>query len=465
MEWSRLLSKKHVQDDTKENILCGNDYDAVICSTLFRRLQDKAQVFPLDDDDYVRTRLTHSLEVSAIGKKAGAYVFHELRKRKKDSWFETHVEQEFSDVLLCAGLVHDIGNPPFGHFGEYAIREWFQTNLGRLSLGKKKITGLLTKWQQQDLYFFEGNAQSLRLLSKTPSPGNENGFNLSYGVLGTIIKYPVSSAELGSGGPKSYKKNGYYFSERGLFEELDSCMGLKGSRHPLSYLLEASDDIAYRASDLEDAMVKKVISFQQILEAFQEYEGRLDEKGADKSGAGSFVARLKEIYQEELAKNGRKPELTAIQRWNRYMQNVMIRDAGDAFVRHYEEIMEGDFDGGLFAGTASGHIIRAVAELSERLIYTSSIKTRPELFGRRIIDSLLSQFMPAAVRYDTEEEMTFIEKRTIDTVSEFYKSMYHREADGKDGQEKLYLRILMITDYISGMTDRYAKRLYQELFV
>ena len=136
MEWNRLLSKQHFQKD----IIYKNDYDTIICSTLFRRLQDKAQVFPLDDDDYIRTRLTHSLEVSAIGKKLGEYVFKKLKKEKRDLWFETHTEKEFSDVLLCTGLVHDIGNPPFGHFGEYAIREWFQTNLSHLYLGKEQIT-------------------------------------------------------------------------------------------------------------------------------------------------------------------------------------------------------------------------------------------------------------------------------------------------------------------------------------
>lgn len=463
MEWSHLLSKKHFQKDVEEGNIYRNDYDTIICSTLFRRLQDKAQVFPLDDDDYVRTRLTHSLEVSAIGKKIGEYVFYKLRKMKKDGWFEKHTEKAFSDALLCAGLVHDIGNPPFGHFGEYAIREWFQKNLNSLTLGKKKVIDILTEWQRQDLYCFEGNAQSLRLLSKTPYLGREHGFNLSYKVLGTIIKYPVSSVDLKTNNPNQYKKIGYNFSERALFQDINSSMGLHGNRHPLSYLLEAADDIAYRTSDLEDAMVKKVISFPQIVGTFQKYDMYSDEKGID--DIKKYVNKLQEIYQEELSKNGRKPELTAVQRWNRYIQGVMIQDAGNAFVEHYEDIMEGNFSGDLFDNTVSGCIIHAIAELSEHLIYTSSIKTRTELFGRRVIDSLLSQFMPAAIVYDTEEETTFIEKRTIDTVSEFYKSMYHSEAHGKSEQEKLYLRILMITDYISGMTDNYAKKLYQELFV
>lgn len=462
MQWRDLLSDKHFREESEENNIYKCDYDTIICSTLFRRLQDKAQVFPLDDDDYVRTRLTHSLEVSAIGKKIGEYVFHRLKELKIDDWFEEHTEKEFSDVLLCAGLVHDIGNPPFGHFGEYAIREWFAENLKELSLGNHKVTDILSESQLQDLYFFEGNAQSLRLLSKTPYLGKNNGFNLSYKVLGTIIKYPISSADLKNNNPNHYKKMGYYSSEEPLFRDIDSSMGLNGKRHPLSYILEAADDIAYRTSDLEDAMVKKVISFSQIIGSFRESDTLLDEESIS---IKVFTRKLEDIYQEELMNHGQKPELTSVQRWNRYIQDLMIKDAGNAFIKHYEEIMEGKFRGDLFDDTVSGHIIHIIAGLSERLIYTSPVKTRTELFGRRVIESLLSQFMPAAIVYDTSETTTFIEDRIIDTISKFYKSMYHNEAVGKTEQEKLYLRILMITDYISGMTDNYAKKLYQELFV
>ena len=126
--------------------------------------------------------------------------------------------------------------------------------------------------------------------------------------------------------------------------------------------------------------------------------------------------------------------------------------------------MQGDFDGDLFHDTVSGYIIKAVSDLSERKIYTSSVKTRRELFGRRVINSLLDQFMPAAIGYDTNGKSSYIDRRIMDTVSEFYKSMYRNQSVGKSEDEKLYLRILMITDYISGMTDNYAKRLYEELF-
>lgn len=463
MRWEQLLSDMHyTNQDCQGHKSFRNDYDTIICSTLFRRLQDKAQVFPLDEDDYVRTRLTHSLEVSAIGKKLGEYVFHRLKKAKKDPWFLSHTEKDFSDVLLCAGLVHDIGNPPFGHFGEYSIREWFQKNLHSLRVGDRPVTEILSQWQIQDLLHFEGNAQSLRLLSKTPYLGAYNGFDLSFRVLGSIIKYPVSSEKLAE---SRYKKIGYHYSERELFSQLNAAMGLNGSRHPLSFLLEAADDIAYRTSDLEDAMVKKVISYQQITGIFKNRQSAGAHQKDYDMDSYTCMSRLSQFYREAIDNKIRNPELTAVQRWSQYIQKIMIEEAGESFVKHYDALMNGDFYGDLFDDTFSGYLIMAISELSEKYIYTSSVKTKTELFGRRVIHSLLDQFLPAVLLYDTDEKMTFIQRRTVDTVSNFYKSMYHEQSKGKPDADRLYLRMIMITDFISGMTDNYAKRLYRELNV
>ena len=466
MNWDSLLASKHIESEqTHSDFSNKMDYQTIICSTLFRRLQDKAQVFPLDDDDYVRTRLTHSLEVSAIGKQLGAKVFRHLRALHAAPWFDTHSEDAFADVLLCAGLVHDIGNPPYGHFGEYAIREWFEMNLCRLKLGDQYVTDMLSEWQIEDLLRFEGNAQSIRLLTKTPYLGLNNGFNLSYSILGSIMKYPVSSVALKNGNSNGYKKNGYYFAERKLFSDMDRCMGLNGSRHPLSFLLEAADDIAYRTSDIEDAVVKKAIGYQQIAGKFKDTMERLAAQNSEiAQNAVVRLEKLMDLHEEELLNNARKADLTAIQRWNQFLQQTMIEDAVQSFALHYHELMEGIFHGDLFDGTPSCLIINTISQLCEKWIYSNSIKTVPELRGRRIIHSLLDQFMPAAILYDTDMKTSFIDRRIIDTVSGFYKSMYQIESAGLDERDRLYLRILMITDYVSGMTDNYAKRLYQELF-
>ena len=466
MNWNTLLSdKRFINIDKNNKTVDKTDYDKIICSTLFRRLQNKAQVFPLDEDDYVRTRLTHSLEVSAIGKKLGEFVFDLLVKEHKEDLLSGHTKSQFADILLCAGLIHDIGNPPFGHFGEYAIREWFLKNLDSLYLGKKQVIDVLTPWQIQDLYNFEGNAQSLRLLSRTPYLGNMNGFNLSYKVLATILKYPTSSIENFMSNSHKYKKFGYYYSEQELFNDLNMTMQLNGCRHPLSWLLEAADDISYRTSDMEDAIVKKVLTFQQIIDTFSGYLTAHEATCEYMDEVKTHLTELIDIYEEQLSMHDTKPELTALQIWNQHIQRCMIYDASSSFIRHYDQIMDGSFRGDLFDGTISGCIINIISQLSEKYIYTSPIKTRTELFGRRIILSLLDQFMPAAIIYDTNETSSFIDRRIMDTVSGFYKIMYHSEAASKSEQDKLYLRILLITDYISGMTDNYAKRLYQELFI
>ena len=320
----------------------------------------------------------------------------------------------------------------------------------------------MSEWQIQDLLHFEGNAQSIRLLSKTPYLGAYNGFALSYKVLGSIVKYPVSSAELSE---SRYKKNGYHYSERDLFMKISDTMGLNGARHPLSFLLEAADDIAYRTSDLEDAMVKKVISYQQIAGIFKDRVSTGNHKKDYDMDTYTCMSKLSQFYRDAIDNKIRNPELTAVQRWSQYIQKLMIEEAGESFIRNYKNLMNGDFTGDLFDNTFSGYLIEAISELSEKYIYTSSVKTKTELFGRRVIHSLLDQFLPAVLLYDTQERMTFIQRRTVDTVSNFYKSMYHEQSKGKSEADCLYLRILMITDFISGMTDNYAKRLYRELNV
>lgn len=464
MDWTSLLSHRTLQSEASSDSPFPDDYHAIIRSPLFRRLQDKAQVFPLDHNDYVRTRLTHSLEVSAIGKRLGEVVFRKIRQEKLDAWLDTQPDTCFSDILLCAGLIHDIGNPPFGHFGEYAIQEWFQKNLAVLTFRGTPLSRLLTPWQLQDLCSFEGNAQSLRLLCKTLHPANAAGLSLSCAVLGAAIKYPVSSRTLRSTHPDSVRKFGYFYSEQHQFQQLCRILGTGGKRHPLSWLLEAADDIAYRTSDLEDALVKKVICFPRLSNGLFPDSTTGDSPESAVRQAASCIDHLHALYQDALADHACTPELTALQKWSQQLQTIMIQDAGNAFLHHYDAIMDGSWQGDLFAHTVSGHLIQAVSALSEAHIYTSSTKTRPELFGRHVMHALLSQFIPAALVYDTDIPAPITDTRIMDTVSDIYKSVYHREAQGKNESEKLYLRILMITDYLSGMTDHYAKQLYQELF-
>ena len=169
------------------------DYHRIIGSASFRRLQDKTQVFPLDKSDFIRTRLTHSLEVSSFAKSLGQNVSQKILQEVKDPEFLPEYQADMCDILQCAGLLHDIGNPPFGHFGEVVIRDWFKEHLSQLTFKGRMLSQILTAQMQQDFYQFEGNTQALRLVSKLHYLVDEHGMNLTIGLLGTIIKYPVSS--------------------------------------------------------------------------------------------------------------------------------------------------------------------------------------------------------------------------------------------------------------------------------
>ena len=206
LEWNKLLAaERERQSGSTSNVRklstdlrseFEKDYHRIIGSASFRRLQDKTQVFPLDRSDFIRTRLTHSLEVSSFGKSLGQNISENILKYQKDETFTPKMKEDICNILQCAGLIHDIGNPPFGHFGELAIREWFEQNLDKLEFRGKKITEVLTEQMLEDLYHFEGNAQAFRLVTKLHYLVDERGMNLTYGLLGSILKYPVSSLEI-----------------------------------------------------------------------------------------------------------------------------------------------------------------------------------------------------------------------------------------------------------------------------
>lgn len=202
MEWRQLLCEDRIRNyktvksagDLRTEF--EKDYHRIIGSASFRRLQDKTQVFPLDKSDFIRTRLTHSLEVSSLAKSLGQNISRKIIQEIGDTSFHESYQTDVCDILQCAGLLHDIGNPPFGHFGEMVIREWFIKNLGKLSYKGRPLESWLLPQMKEDLYHFEGNTQALRLVTKLHYLVDEHGMNLTKGLLGTIIKYPVSSLEI-----------------------------------------------------------------------------------------------------------------------------------------------------------------------------------------------------------------------------------------------------------------------------
>lgn len=467
MNWKQLLSSQRNREVYGNKTASADlrsefekDYHRIIGSASFRRLQDKTQVFPLDKSNFIRTRLTHSLEVSSFGKSLGQNIGEYILSYKKDSDFTEKYKEEICNILQCAGLIHDIGNPPFGHFGENAIRDWFRKNLAVLDFNGRKVEEILTPQMREDFYHFEGNAQALRLVTKLHYLVDERGMNLTYALLNTIVKYPVSSVEIDkrSGNIKD-KKMGFYFADQEIYEAVAQATGTMGKRHPLTYILEAADDIAYKTADIEDAYVKGYISYHQLREELRV----LQEKNPD--NPFQVLDKLDRKYQSGMKRKVQNPEEYAVKNWIVQVQGFLINCATFGFTSNYEEIMEGGYPHDIFHGTYAEELMDLLGDMAYRKVFTTPDIYKMEVAESVILNFIMDKFVNAVLYYDTDANLGEIDKRIVSFISENYKSAYHYHADGKSEEEKLYLRLLLVTDYVCGMTDSYAKRLYQELNV
>ncbi|MCI9330430.1 MAG: deoxyguanosinetriphosphate triphosphohydrolase [Ruminococcus sp.] len=465
MEWSTLLSAKRMRGgyytakrsaDLRSEF--EKDYHRIIGSASFRRLQDKTQVFPLDKSDFIRTRLTHSLEVSSFAKSLGQNIGQKLLTGEMDPGFTMQMKEDICHILQCAGLIHDIGNPPFGHFGELAIREWFERNLKRLEYYGKPVEDILKPQMKEDFYHFEGNAQALRLVTKLHYLVDENGMNLTCALLDTIVKYPVPSTGIDkTTGNIKDGKMGYYYAEQEIYREISRETGTGSNRHPLTYILEAADDLAYSTADIEDAFVKGYITYNMLVEELK----RLGE-GCCCPGFDA-LEKLQVYYQRGLEKGIWNPESYAVKNWVVRLQGVLITCATDGFTSNYERIMAGEYDRTLFCGTCGEKLMKLLGEMAYKKVFCSNDIYKMEIAEGVILDFLMDKLVSAVLYYDTGKKPTSMDTRVFSFISDNYVNAYHHQAKGKSEAEKLYLRLLLVTDYVCGMTDSYAKRLYQEL--
>ncbi|MCI8292125.1 MAG: deoxyguanosinetriphosphate triphosphohydrolase [Hespellia sp.] len=466
MHWDTLLSPRRMRGNpnpankisTDLRSEFEKDYHRIIGSASFRRLQDKTQVFPLDQSDFIRTRLTHSLEVSSLGKSLGQNIGQNILSYRKDTGFTPRMKEDICHILECAGLIHDIGNPPFGHFGESAIREWFTKNLSRLTFYDTPVDKLLSEQMRKDLYHFEGNAQALRLVTKLHYLVDENGMNLTFALLNTIIKYPVSSVATDStSGNIKNKKMGYYFADQAIFEEIVHETGTGHNRHPLTYILEAADDLAYKTADIEDAFIKGYLSYHTIVEELSAlYDNHTDT-------SFNALEKLQALYQRGKEKGVQDPESYAVKNWIIRIQGFLIGCVTFGFTSNYTAIMNGTYPYDLYHGTYGEKLMHLLGDMAFRRVFSSDTIYKMEMTESVMLDFLMNRFVHAALYYDTSKQLSSIDSRYISLISDNYKNAYKFHAAGKSEEEKLYLRLLLVTDYICGMTDSYAKRLYQEL--
>ena len=476
MNWEQLLSTetqvkrevepedfaKYPMDDLEK------DYKAIISSAAFRRLQDKTQVFPLDKSDFVRTRLTHSLEVSTIARQLGIMITRNATGYLPDDFKnkdgKDKLVEKIPEVLSCAGLLHDLGNPPFGHFGEVVIGDWFKNEFQKEEFCYKKIAirELLTEQMQSDLKNFEGNAQALRILSKIRNKGKSHEINLTTGVIGALIKYPTDSLHVTNKKDPDIRRHklGYYLAEQETFEKVSKETGTwidekNVARHPLTFLMEAADDIAYSTADLEDALKKKMFSLKEFIAYFK---GNLEDDEKAQLLIKDLERRLENVQDEE-------SEMIAFQNWMDYARGWFMYCVTYSFSRNYKSIMNGEFQRELIQGTFHEKSMKIFKNAMVEFVYEQPEIVKLELSAKKIISTLLDDFIYAVIYMDeTEEEYKNhqFQKKLCSLIPDNLKAYYEKAKTNDEGYN-LYLRMLMITDFISGMTDSYAKNLYQEL--
>ncbi len=432
MNWEQLLSLKRQgdkgkrlrieQDDTRLGFEV--DYDRIIFSSAFRSLQDKTQVIPLSKTDFVHTRLTHSLEVSVVGRSIGRLVGKKIIE-KYPHLQEIHGYQanDFGAIVAAASLAHDIGNPPFGHSGEKAIGEYF-------SIGKgQKFKDQLTEKQWQDLIDFEGNANGFSVLTSS-RPGIEGGIRLTYAVLGAFMKYPKESLPKKPTSNIADKKYGFFQSDKDFFKEVATELGLipnkSGNdigyeRHPLAYLVEAADDICYTIIDFEDGINLELVSEDFALE----YLIKLVKDTIDTNK-----------YQTLTTKEDRISYLRALAIGN------LINDAVRIFIENEEAILKGEFPFALTDKSKYKAQIDDIIKLSVKNIYQSREVIEKELSGYQMINNLLDKFITA---YNNKHEgkSTNYDKLLLKILPEKHDVE----------KEDLYDRLLHICHFVSMLTD------------
>ena len=437
MEWKQLISNKRFGQEHKhaerhdDRSEFKRDYDRLIFSSAFRRLQNKTQVFPLPGSIFVHNRLTHSLEVASVGMSIGNDISrHVILKRPE---LKDTLVEEIGTIVSAACLAHDLGNPPFGHSGEKAIQTFFSEGPGQ------KIKSMVSSEFWDDITHFEGNANAFRILTHRFKGRRQGGFVMTYSMLASIVKYPFASCLAGNHG-----KFGFFASETESYRKIADELGifcksapgepLKYARHPLVYMVEAADDICYEIMDIEDSHKLKILSFaetEHLLLSF--FDEEIQQKIRQR------------IIDEELTDENEKVV---------YMRASVIgkleNECVAAFLAHEEEILAGTFEGCLIDHISERQ--KKAYKECEKISYSKIYQSKPvldiELSGYQIMATLMEVFIEAAVN-----PSRFYSKQLLRRVS----SQYDIE------NENLEERIMAVIDYISGMTDIYALDIYQKI--
>ena len=433
MDWKSLLSTEREFSDYKKSDIRNafqRDYDRIIFSNVFRRLQNKTQLFPLPGSKMVHNRLTHSQEVASVGRSIAKIV----SKKQCDKYGSDLLNEiyEIDTIVSAACLAHDLGNPPFGHSGEETISSYFKEGPG------KELESQIPEYQWSDLISFEGNANAFRQLTHQFAGRRQGGMSLTYATLATLIKYPYPSFN-----KKGKKKYNIFHSELDTFKKVMNGCGiicldeesLAYARHPLSYMMEAADDICYLILDMEDAHKRGIVSTDKIDYSFTSFF---------KEEETWFFNRKDLIYETVTDSNERMAFLraTAI--------NKLVDCVSTVFIDNYHDIMNGTFEKSLVHHLPDFeyNALEKCRDFSLKNIYKHPSVVKVELTGFNVIGELLNEFVQAAV----QPEKTY-NKKLLSLIPEQFKN----------NNNDLYSRIQVALDYISNMTDLYAVQLYKDL--
>lgn len=451
-KWNLLLEEKRFRPKSESQITdtrnpFENDYGRLISSSPIRRLQDKTQVFPLEQSDYIRTRLTHSLEVSYIASSIGQSI--EAWLINKGEIEEKH-KGYLSSLLRVSGLIHDLGNPPFGHFGEEAVKQFFKEFFNSEKFKFSSYSGF-TDREKGDFINFDGNVQTLRILSKLYYFGDSYGYNLTYSTLASCIKYPSDSIN-GNKGKQSkligQRKFGYFSSEEDKYNDINKHLKLDGKRSPIVYLMEAADDIAYSAADIEDGIKLGIVSIEDVRYIFNQTLNSNQTKVIEELDA-LIESKLKDEFDESIA----------IQKFRIFTQQIMITSIIECFKDNYSAIMKGELNDEIIDISTASDIRKAYKELQYKIFNHPNI-LKKEIAGWEAISGLLSIFVSASLSKNFVPSGNNYESRLYKLISSSHKYVYEK-VDNYPNNE--YKKLLMIVDFVSGMTDTYAINMYQEL--
>ncbi|WP_204274199.1 dGTPase [Stenotrophomonas maltophilia] len=477
--YEKILSSKRERKSTISRsgivVEAESDRGRVLFCPSFRRLQQKAQVFSLESNAAVRSRLTHSLEVAQIGRLLAELIAEELVAR--DELTPTS-KQAMMTFVETACLMHDIGNPPFGHFGEAAIQSWFTENgsgvlAQALGLGLGRSQAPLTPRAAEalmDFQAFDGNPQGLRIVSKLQGQRDDKGLNLTHTSLAAFLKY-VRCSDEEPGNEPFRKKAGYFRSERKLVEAIHKTFSYDfPQRFPLAYIMEAADDIAYCVSDLEDSIEKGLVDWRQAFSEIQ--DNFLLKFPAGKRGHPSYK-KIKRILSSVLADDAIKScDFVA---FRTSLNWVLVKDVVSAYIKNHDLVLSGSVETLLPKSEPSGAVLEELRGYCKRNVYPHDSVQRVELAGYAAIKGLLDQFRPLLTA--TGKEFMYaisdgdskwhgrsmvIEKKLLSLFPNKHKAVYSK-GDYSDCFAEWEARAHLVVDYISGMTDDFAVNTYRML--